>query len=349
MNTIDDIAQFLQTRPGRVRLVGSGSRLQPLPPATATELDLSACDKIVRLDAGDQTCTVECGVKLGELKEALAEHNIELPCLYDNAAGTIGGLFASDPFGPAAAGCPDPRNLLLGVDALLANGTAFRSGARVVKSVAGFDVHKLLVGSSGRLFVAARLHLRLKPRPRAEQWFANRDHDLEQALTLLHALRTEQLPPTVLQLRRERDGSFSVCGRLTSRSGHVNAMLRRHALEECEPLTAFHVDARLENGEEVLCGMALPSTLRDVLATLPKHAPFSWLGGGRFETALPDEQVSDAVMQRLPDANVTGAILIAAESRSAPTDNRWGTPIDPGELRIAAGLKLALDPDGILV
>lgn len=349
MNTIDDIAKLLQSRPGKVRLIGSGSRRHTLPPTTATELDLSACDEITRLDPGDQTCSVECGVKLGELDAALAEHQLELPCLYDRANGTVGGLFASDPFGPAAAGCPGPRNLLLGVDAMLADGTPFRSGARVVKSVAGFDVHKLFVGSFGRLFVAARLHLRLKPRPRAQQWFANQTHDQEAALTLLHSLRTEQLPPTVLQLRRERDGSFVVCGQLTGRSVHVSAMQQRHALRECEPLTTFHVDANIASGEEVLGGLALPSTLRDVLATLPKHAPFSWLGGGRFETALPDQQASDALVQRLPDANAAGAILIAAPSRSAATGSRWGTPIDPGEQRIAAGLKLALDPDDILV
>ena len=61
MNTIDELAQFLHSRPGKVRLIGSGSRVHQLPPpATATALDLSGCNRIVRLDQGDQTCTVEC-------------------------------------------------------------------------------------------------------------------------------------------------------------------------------------------------------------------------------------------------------------------------------------------------
>lgn len=322
MKSIDDIGEWLRSRPGRVRLVGSGSRQTQLPKIDdASLLDFSDCNQIVRLDPGDQTCTVESGVTCAELDAALREHDLELPCLADQASGTIGGLFASDPFGPAAAGCAGPRNLLLGIDGLLADGTAFRSGAPVVKSVAGFDVHKLLVGSHGRLYVAARLHLRLKPRPRFEQWFANRGLDQDQALTLLHGLRAERQAPTVLQLRRERDGSFVVRGRLAGREVHVRAQQRQHGLQPCEALQEFHVAAE-PSGEEVIVGQSLPSALGDVLEALPQNAPFAWLGGGRFEAVLPKGTACDTVLQ---------------------------PPLDPGEQRLAAGLKQALDPDGTLV
>ena len=342
MNTFDDIASWLRSSPGNVRVVGGGSRAHTLPQIKeAIPLHLKQYNRIENLDAGDQTCTVECGVPRAELDAALAEHELELPCL---GGGTIGGLFATDLLGPAAAGCPGPRNLLLGLEALLASGASFKSGARVVKSVAGFDVHKLFVGSNGRLFIAKKLHLRLKPRPRAEQWFSNQALERQQALLLIDALRQEAQPPTVLQLRRERDGNFAVSGRVTGRSAHVISMCKKHALTAGERPVSFHVAAAASSSEEVLSGNALSSALPAVLNLLPEGSPFTWLGGGRFEAAMPHSKATDTALQQLPSANVTGTVLIGTDSRQGV-----GTPIDPGEQRLADGLKHALDPNGTFV
>ena len=114
---IDEVAEWLRDGAAagrRVRLVGGGSRQHERAPIAdgVARLDLSRLDRIVRLDPGDQTCTVECGLSRAHLDEALAEHELELPCLGD---GTIGGLFAADPFGPAGAPpAQSPRSLLLG-------------------------------------------------------------------------------------------------------------------------------------------------------------------------------------------------------------------------------------------
>jgi FAD/FMN-containing dehydrogenase len=107
-----ELQQLLQSRPGRVRLVGTGSRQTRLPePAGATRVQLSRLDAIVRLDGPDQTCTVETGVPRPALDAALQPLGLELPC---PGSGTIGGLFASDPIGAATAGGQSPRTLLLG-------------------------------------------------------------------------------------------------------------------------------------------------------------------------------------------------------------------------------------------
>jgi hypothetical protein len=342
MNRIEDIAAWLRSGPGKVRIVGSGSQSQSLPPiGEAAPVSLTQLNRIVRLDAGDQTCTVECGVPRTELDAALSEKQLELPCL---GKGTIGGMFASDPHGPAAAGGQGPRNLLLGIEALLADGTAFRSGARVVKSVAGFDVHKLLIGSHGRLFLAAQMHLRLKPRPRAELWFSNEGLDLQPALELLHSLRTEEQPPAVLQLQRTKDQSYSVRGRLTGRSIHINALQKRHGLAACDKLHSFHVDANQNSCGEVISGTSLPSNLSNLLLSIPDSAAFTWLGGGRFEAALPDAATTDSVLERIQHTTAAAAVMIGSADRVG-----HGTPLDQGEQGIAEGLKKALDPGGVLV
>jgi FAD/FMN-containing dehydrogenase len=341
VNTFSEVADWLRSRPGRVRLIGSGSRSHTLPPiGNATPLSLAAHNQIVRLDPGDQTCTVECGVLRSDLDAALLAEGLELPCLGN---GTIGGMFASDAFGPATPGGLGPRNLLLGMEALLANGTAFKSGARVVKSVAGFDVHKLLVGSNGRLFVATQLHLRLKPRPRAEQWFANRSLAHDQALRLLHALRAEEQAPMVLQLQRDEASTYTVSGRVTGRASQVAALCRRHGLDACEQDTVCMDEIHAQHGEEILTGICTPGALTQVLNSLPAEASFRWLGGGRFEALLANESASDMALQQLPLAPASAAILVGTDARRCT-----GTRIDPGEQQLANGLKQALDPDGIL-
>ena len=334
-----ELQQLLQSRPGRLRLVGSGTRQQRLPePAAAAHVHLSRLDTIVRLDGPDQTCTVETGVTRQVLDAALAPLGLELPC---PGGGTIGGLFASDPIGAAAAGGQSPRTLLLGSEGLLADGTPFRSGAQVVKSVAGFDVHKLLVGSEGRLFVVTRLHLRLKPRPRATAWFTVAGLEPLAACALATRLRQQVLPPAALQLHRGNDGACTVHGCLAGRPAFVQANLRELGLPETTAAWRDHLPHPVAG--EVLAGQILPSALPQLLALCP-GAPLLWHGGGRFELATPDPTTTDAVLAALPRLAANAAVV-----HGAPARRGRGTPVDPGQRLLAERLRSALDPHGILV
>lgn len=338
--TAAEVAELLRSRPGRVRIVGSGSRQERLAdPGPALRLDLSGLAVIDRLDAPDQTCSVDCGVSRAQLDAALAEVGLELPCRGD---GTLGGLFASDPLGAVGPGAPAPRTLLLGIEGVLADGTAWKTGARVVKSVAGFDVHRLLVGSMGRLFVATRLHLRLKPRPRAEQWFANPGLELAPAQALVQRLRGLAVAPAALQLVRDEDGLCSVRGRLTGRATFVAATLREHELVASVPSWRDHL--ALPPGGEVVAANVLASAIPALLAKAPPNAPFVWHGGGRCELALPSPAATDALLAALPQLAIEACIVRGDAARRGR-----GTPFDPGQQRLAEGLRRALDPHGILV
>ena len=150
---------------GPVRLAGTGSQQQlvPAPAAKVRMVGVGSMNRILRLEVDDLTCTVEAGVRRDALDAALAENRLQLPCA---GGGSVGGLFAADPHGPLGPGMHSPRSLLLGFEGMLAEGLSFKAGARVVKSVAGFDLQKLFVGSQGRLFAVTRLHLKLRPAPR---------------------------------------------------------------------------------------------------------------------------------------------------------------------------------------
>ncbi len=339
-STIAELAELLRSRPGALRIRGSGSRQArlSLAPAGARQLDCSGLDAIERLDAPDQTCTVGAGVPRAALDEALRPHRLELPCLGD---GTLGGLFASDAIGPASVGAASPRTLLLGMEAMLADGTAFQSGARVVKSVAGFDVHKLLVGSRGTLFCATRLHLRLKPMPRASVWFRAERLDLPPALERFVALRSLAVPPAQLHLLRTTSGT-SLTGRIAGRSTFVNTTLRAHDLVEGPPPSLLHLTAPA--GGEVLSGVVLPSRVGELLAAVPPDAAFLLHGGGRFELALASPVETERVLAALPRLGAH-ACIVAGDGARCGT----GTALDPGQQRLAADLKQALDPHGIFV
>ncbi|MCR9246154.1 MAG: FAD-binding oxidoreductase [bacterium] len=343
-----EVAATLRETNGPVRLIGSGSQQDRLPAAPdAVRIELAGLDAIERFDAGDQTCTVGPGTTLAAIQAAAEAENLGLPCALPQtgtAGNTAGGLFANDPIGALTAGGPTPRSSLLGIDAVLADGAEFRSGARVTKSVAGFDLHKLFVGSRGRLFAVTRLHLRLKPLPRSTRWFRCEPQPIADALARFQTLRGLPAPPAAVHLVRDGNGSphCRVVGRFEGRESFVNAMHRTHELPPGEPITRLLLTPT--PGGEVLAGILRPSRTTDLLALTNDDSAFILHGGGRFELATPNAAASDALLQQLPELG-GHATIVAGE----PTRRGTGTPIDPGQQRLSEELSRKLDPDGKLV
>ncbi|MBK8099933.1 MAG: FAD-binding oxidoreductase [Planctomycetes bacterium] len=320
----------------RVRLLGSGSRpaMVRRVPSDATFVSLAAMDRIERLEPGDLTCSVQPGVLRHELDLELRRHGLELPCA---GTGTIGGLFAADDIGPLAPGAPAPRNLLLGLEGVLADGTPFKSGARVVKSVAGFDVHKLFVGSQGRLFAATLLHLKLRPLPRASCAFGVRNLSLADALAKFAGLRQEPAGVHQVTLLRDAAGACMLAGRLGGRASHLAALRTRFSLAESADAGPLQLHA--EAGHELITGIVCCSRLNGLLADLPAAAPFLMHGGGRFWTVLPTPQVAP-LLSRMPTHDAHAVAVSAADSP--------GTALDPGAATLTTAIRHALDPRGVL-
>ena len=272
------------------------------------------------------------------LDAALADRGVCLPCA---GTGSLGGLFASDPIGATNAGSPSPRSLLLGIEAALADGTEFRSGARVVKSVAGFDLHKLFVGSSGRLFVVSKLHLKLRPAPRAAVWFERQGLALAPALSLFRRLRTEAAAPTALHLHRDAN-EYTIRGRFEGHAAFVHRALRTFELSEGPEFHDLHLDAPA--GGEVLVGVTTPGQASDLLDAAPADASFLLHGGGRFELASTSTETSDGMLHSWTRAGVHACVALGSSGRRG-----HGTPLDDGQRKLQDGLTRALDPHGILV
>jgi glycolate oxidase FAD binding subunit len=150
---------------------GSGAALTLGAPPERVDvvLDLAGLDAILEHNPEDMTVTVQAGVTAGALAAHLAGDRQTLPI--DPAgwhARTLGGIAATAASGPLRLRYGTLRDLLLGVRFVQADGVLTWGGARVVKSVSGYDVPKLLVGSLGTLAVIGELTLRLHPLPEAE-------------------------------------------------------------------------------------------------------------------------------------------------------------------------------------
>lgn len=326
-------AHHLERRP--VRVLGSGSRQQRLPAAEPgiPRLRLAGMRRIVRLEAGDLTCSVEPGIPRAELDRALADRGLCLPCA---GGGTLGGLFATGEPGPLAPGAFSPRSLLVGLEGVLADGEAFKSGARVVKSVAGYDLHKAFVGSRGTLFVATQLHLKLRPAPReVTRWLA-RDLDLREALSLYSARRRRPVPPAAILLRRDMRG-WSVFVRLEG---------RRTPPAPGAPFESVESDESLElvapHGAEVVRGAVRPSLVDEFVGRLPERAEVLVDGCGGFQVVLEPGR-SDRFLADCPRLGAMAEIACGAPHRRGRA-----TPADPVAARLARALRKALDPHGVL-
>ena len=128
------------------------------------DLTLDGLVRILEHEAGDLTCTVEAGIRLSTLQAALGEAGQRL-ALDPPGDPTIGACLAANLSGPLRHRFGAPRDLVLGVTLVLADGTIANAGGKVVKNVAGYDLGKLVCGSHGTLALIARVSLRLHPIP----------------------------------------------------------------------------------------------------------------------------------------------------------------------------------------
>ena len=152
-----------------VRIAGAGTkRSWSEAQAGADELRTSALDRIVEHNAGDLTAVLEAGSSIAEAQAKFAGAGQMLavdPPLGTGDAATIGGVLATADAGPLRHRFGPVRDLVIGLGVVLADGAASKSGGKVIKNVAGYDMAKLFTGSFGTLGLITSVTVRLHPRP----------------------------------------------------------------------------------------------------------------------------------------------------------------------------------------
>ena len=184
--TVADAAEVLRGG-GRVSIERDGGDIV---------LSTARLNRVLEHEPGDLTAIVESGIRLSELRAALAPHG-QMLALDPPGDPTVGACLAGDLSGPRRHRFGAMRDLVIGVTVVLADGTVASSGGKVVKNVAGYDLGKLFSGSRGRLGLIARVALRLHARPAAEATVVVRTSDPRAAWAELHRA---QLTPSAVDL-----------------------------------------------------------------------------------------------------------------------------------------------------
>jgi glycolate oxidase FAD binding subunit len=203
--TVDEVAAVLRAAAGhRLAVVprGSGSRLAWAAPPERADLlvDLRRLDRILDHAAGDMVVQVQAGVELAGLGAAVAGAGQQLAL--DGGGGTVGGALAVGTAGPRRLRYGGPRDLLLGVRLVRADGVVAAAGGRVVKNVAGYDLGKLLTGSYGTLGLIVEATLRLHPVPAATGWVTVTAPDPGSGYGSAQAILDSQLVASAVELDR---------------------------------------------------------------------------------------------------------------------------------------------------
>ena len=204
--TPDELADLLR-RAGEENLVvaprGGGTQLALGNPPTGLDLvvETTALASVIEYEPADLTITVEAGLRFAELQRLLAEQGQLLPL--DPPAppeATIGGIVATNASGPLRLAFGTARDLVLGCRVANADGHLTRTGGRVVKNVAGYDLDKLYVGSLGTLGVLVELSFKLAPIPPAYGLVVGQLGDTATATACLQAVLHSTLSPLAIEL-----------------------------------------------------------------------------------------------------------------------------------------------------
>jgi glycolate oxidase FAD binding subunit len=202
---------------------GSGSRLDWGAPPRRCDLvvDTLRLDQVVEHAAGDLVARIQAGAGMRRLGEVLAAAGQQLaldPAPGDGdagqepaggepaSAGTVGGTLATGTAGPRRLRYGTPRDLVIGITVVRADGTVASSGGKVVKNVAGYDLGKLFAGSYGTLGLIVEAVFRLHPLPAAAAYTTVDVAGPAEARRMVAAAAGSELAPTAVEISRAGRG-----------------------------------------------------------------------------------------------------------------------------------------------
>lgn len=158
----------------------------------AVALSLERMNAIEEIDAAGATMTVQAGCVLETACNAADGAGLFLPLdLGARGSATIGGTISTNAGGNRVLRYGMMRDMVLGLEAVLADGTVVSAMNRLIKNNAGYDLKQLFIGSEGTLGVVTRAVLRLRPKPASQNTAFLAVEDFDALPTLLRRLESE--------------------------------------------------------------------------------------------------------------------------------------------------------------
>jgi glycolate oxidase FAD binding subunit len=304
----------------------------------------------------DMTCIVEAGCTWSSMQSLLAKHGqfVGLDPLWPDRA-TIGGIAATNDSGSLRLKYGSLRDLVIGMTIVLADGTIARTGGKVVKNVAGYDLHKLMTGAFGTLGIITEVTFRLHSIPRHVQSFTIPSGDVEPIGQLLMKILDSHLSTQSLQLRSSLSG-FNLDVRLATlpevirdQASSLSKLCRSLQLEasESDPDVWNARQGHFDQTEHfVIKATILPSDISQIAATI--HT----LGGrsvtqatGIMTASIPASASNQLECLREKLEAIRGSLTVLHQSAHA---SPVSSTVPSETLPLMRELKHRFDPNRIL-
>jgi FAD/FMN-containing dehydrogenase len=239
LERVSKVVKMAQKEKWAVLPWGGGSKIGAGNPPSLMDLVISTnrLNKIIDMDTANLTVTAQAGVKLRDLQTSLAgeENRCYLPyegptTVSDEAvcsdrdhmgcfipmmppfshSATLGGIVAANSSGPVRLLYGLPRDMVLGVRYVAANGEIVGLGGKTVKNVSGYDMCKLMIGSRGSLGILGEMTLRLLPLPERFGTCLSGFSSLDRASRFVDQIFETKLLPSAVELMNGRGNGLLV-------------------------------------------------------------------------------------------------------------------------------------------
>jgi glycolate oxidase FAD binding subunit len=265
----------------------------------------------------------------------------------------VGGIVATNDSGALRLKYGGLRDLIIGMTIVLADGTIAHTGGKVVKNVAGYDLHKLMIGAFGTLGVVTSVNFRVHSKPQCTRSFSVSAPAAEPLGKLMLMLLHAQVSTVAIQLRGSAAG-FVLDVQLASLAEVLHTQAA--ALEVMAQSVGLHSQAAQEDvwnarqqqmDHEFACkGTMLPSEIARFTERVRALSGESVIQGTGIMMAGFPAGAADGLMKLRDELEeAKGSLMVLKQPAEAKVDC-WGTP--PDSLSLMREVKHRFDPKGIL-
>jgi glycolate dehydrogenase FAD-binding subunit len=319
------------------------------------ELSTERLDTLVEHNEGDLTAILQAGVRLEEAQQTFsrAGQRLALDPPDPGARATLGGVVATADSGPLRHRYGAVRDLILGVQVALPDGTVARAGSRVIKNVAGYDLAKLMCGAFGTLGLICEVIVRLHPDPAERASVVGWSGDMAALAGVARTLAGLPLELEALDVRRDGERG-AVLAQAAGRTAETAAATVERVFAEAGLHTEVVSDdaslwrAQRERQRAATVDGAIarvafpPAELERILGAAPNLVARAGVG----LAWIPIEPEPDALDELRRRVAPCAAVLEDAPGSLRGAVDVWGMSDGP-ELALMERVKLRFDPQRV--
>jgi glycolate oxidase FAD binding subunit len=323
------------------------------PVIPAIVLEMGRMNQVREHTWQDMTCTVEAGCTWSAMQSTLAQHGqfVALDPLWPDKA-TIGGVVSTNDSGALRLRYGGLRDLIIGMTIVLADGTVALTGGKVVKNVAGYDLHKLMIGAFGTLGVITSVNFRLHSIPQSVQSFTVSAPSAEPLGRLMLALLHSQLSTVAIQLRAgegfDLDIQLASLPEVLLAQAEVLGELARGESLKVNRSTEEVWNARQQLfSQDLVCkGTILPSAVVEFAERVRGLGGSSVTQATGIMTAAFSAVAVEKIAQLRREFEEASGSLMVLQQPAGGTLTCWGTP--PDSLLLMREIKQRFDSEAVL-